>query len=135
GYYFLRKESRLTTSPGFSPAGAGFAATGSGVSPAVGSGGLLGTITGPVGGLGAASPPARDWRADCPPGAQKAVNELNGICSGAGSFLKVSVTSKYSSFTFSAQYWCWMMMVISSGYCSFRNSGISTPSAWVLKVR
>ena len=33
--YFLRNESRLTTSPGFSPAGAGLAATGSGVSACV----------------------------------------------------------------------------------------------------
>src|SRR5271156_3492288 len=30
--YFFRNESRLTTSPGFSPPGAGFDATGSGVS-------------------------------------------------------------------------------------------------------
>ena len=50
--------------------------------------------TGPVAGLGAPSPSARNCRPNCTPGSKKAVRALKGICSGAGSFLKVSVTSK-----------------------------------------
>src|SRR5258708_32632109 len=91
-YYFLRKESRLTTSPGFSPAGAGLEPTGSGPSPGAVSCGLVGTTTGPVAGLGAPSPSARNCRPNCTPGSKNAVSALKGICSGAGSFLKVKVT-------------------------------------------
>src|SRR3954468_3629897 len=77
-YYFLRKESRLTTSPGFSPAGAGLGPTGSGASPLVVSGCGVGTITGPVAGLGAPSPSARNCSPNCTPGSKKAVRALKG---------------------------------------------------------
>ena len=53
----------------------------------------LGTITGPEAGL-AASPSARNCKPNWTPGSKKAVRASKGICSGAGSFLKVSVTSK-----------------------------------------
>src|SRR5436853_130209 len=63
-----------------------------------------GTMTGPEAGL--ASPSLRNCSPNWTPGSKKAVRAPKGICSGAGSFLKVRVTSKKSSFTFSAQYWC-----------------------------
>src|SRR5678815_2203519 len=79
-YYFLRKESRLTTSPGFSPAVPGFPATGSGASAPLVSGGGVGTTTGPVAGLGAPSPSARNWSPNWTPGSKKAVRAAKGIC-------------------------------------------------------
>src|ERR1700744_4266268 len=87
GYYFLRKESRLTTSPA-GPLSAGRAGSGGGSA----SGGGVGTITGP--GAALASLSLRNCRPNCTPGSKKAVSALKGICSGAGNFLKVSVTSK-----------------------------------------
>src|SRR5579859_1257700 len=92
-YYFFLKESRLTTSPGFSPA-AGLPATGSGASLLLVSGAGVGTTTGPVAGLGAPSPSARNCSPNCTPGSKNAVSAAKGMCSGAGSFLKVKVTSK-----------------------------------------
>jgi len=85
----LRNESRLTTSPAFP---AGLAATGSGASASPASGGWW-----------APSPdrwrlgsrrPRRGIAGRTVPGIEKSGQGGEGICSGAGSFLKVKVTSK-----------------------------------------
>src|SRR6185437_10823503 len=87
GYYFFRKESRLTTSPA-GPFSAGSAGSGGWVV----SGGATGAITGA--GWALASLSLRNCRPNCTPGSKKAVSAGKGICSGAGNFLKVRVTSK-----------------------------------------
>src|SRR5277367_3335107 len=86
-YYFFRKESRLTTSPG-GALSAGKAGSEGGSA----SGGATGTIIGAGAALASLSP--LNCRPNCTPGSKNAVSAAKGICRGAGNFLKVSVTSK-----------------------------------------
>ena len=53
----------------------------------------------------------------------------NGICIVSRTFPKFKVIQKDNSFTMNSSYQCCITMVISSGYFSFNDEEISTPSA------